>query len=138
MSERLEDILAARRKKLETLKEAGIEPYPSSTSRSHTNKEALDDFDSIGNKQITLVGRIRSFRDMGKIIFVHIEDGSAKIQVLFKQDEVGKEKFDFFLKNFDSGDFVEITGTLFKTKTEEKTLVWPMKKQSSEKDTWIF
>jgi len=122
MSERLEDILAARRKKLETFKEAGINPFPSSTSRTHTNKQALDDFDTIGTEQITLVGRIRSFRDMGKIIFVHIEDGTAKIQVLFKQDEVGKDAFTFFLKNFDSGDFVEITGTLFKTKTEEKTL----------------
>ena len=122
MSDRLEDIIENRNRKLAAIKEAGIDPYPSSTDRSHTNKEALDNFDSLTDKKVTLVGRIRSFRDMGKIIFVHIEDGTAKIQVLFKQDEVGKEKFDFFLKHFDSGDFVEVTGTLFKTKTEEKTL----------------
>lgn len=122
MSERLEDIIAGRQKKLEEIKKAGIDPYPSSTSRTHTNKQALDGFDALMNEKITLVGRIRSFRDMGKIIFAHIEDGSGKIQILLKQDEIGAEEFKFFLKNFDSGDFIEVTGTLFKTKTEEKTL----------------
>ncbi len=122
MSERLEDILDNRKKKLEAIKQSGTDPYPSSTIRTHTNRQALDDFDNLQNLTVTLVGRVRSFRDMGKIIFIHIEDGTAKIQVLLKQDEIGKDAFDFFLKNFDSGDFIEVSGTLFKTKTEEKTL----------------
>ena len=122
MSERLEDIIAARKKKLEAVKAAGVEAYPSATDRTQTNKQALDDFDRFTDQQITLVGRIRSWRDMGKIIFIHIEDGSGKIQVLLKSDNVGADKFKFFAQNFDIGDFVQITGTLFKTKTEEKTL----------------
>ncbi len=122
MSERLEDIIENRKKKLEAIKAAGVDPYPSSTARTHTNKQALDAFDSLTNEQITLVGRIRSFRDMGKIIFVHIEDGSGKIQVLFKADDLGADNFKFALKNLDSGDFLEVTGTLFKTKTGEITL----------------
>jgi len=122
MSERLEDIIASRRQKLETIKQAGIDPYPSVCSRTHTNKQALDGYDALQAKEITLAGRIRSFRDMGKIIFIHIEDGSAKIQVLFKADNVGADNFKFLLKNIDIGDFIEISGTLFKTKTEEKTL----------------
>ncbi|MBI5530138.1 MAG: lysine--tRNA ligase [Candidatus Doudnabacteria bacterium] len=122
MSERLEDIIAARKQKLEIIKQAGIDPYPSFNSRTHTNHEALDKFDELGEQSITLVGRIRSFRDMGKLIFCHIEDGTARIQVLFKSDNVGAEEFKFLLKNFDSGDFIEVTGTIFKTKTEEKTL----------------
>src|SRR3989338_9733182 len=122
MSERLEDIIKSRKLKLENIKKAGIDTYPSVTARTHTNKQALDDFDSLEKKQITLVGRIRSFRDMGKIIFVHIEDGSGKIQALFKQDDVGEDNFKFALKNLDIGDFLEVTGKLFKTKTEEKTL----------------
>ncbi len=122
MSERLEDIIAIRKQKLETIKQAGIDPYPSISSRTHTNQQALDGYDELQTQEITLVGRIRSFRDMGKLIFSHIEDGSAKIQVLFKSDNVGADNFKFLLKNFDIGDFIEISGTLFKTKTEEKTL----------------
>ncbi len=122
MSERLEDIINTRKEKLERLKAQGIDPYPSSTSRTHTNKQAFENFDALQNEAITLVGRIRSFRDMGKIIFTHIEDGTAKIQILLKSDNVGEENFKSFLKNFDTGDFIEVTGTLFKTKTGEITL----------------
>lgn len=122
MTERLEDIVAARRQKLENIKGAGVDPYPSSVDRTHTNQQALDDFDALTNKEITLVGRIRSWRDMGKIIFAHIEDGSNRIQVLFKSDDVGADEFKFALKNLDLGDFIQVTGKLFKTKTEEKTL----------------
>lgn len=122
MNERLEDIIAARKQKLENIKAAGIDPYPSVTGRTHTNKQAVFDFDALQGKTLTLAGRIRGFRDMGKIIFVHIDDGTAKIQVLLKEDAIGKDQFKFFLKNIDSGDFIEASGTLFKTKTEEKTL----------------
>ena len=122
MSDRLEDIIKIRREKLEKIKQSGIDPYPSVCGRTHTNEQALDDFDSLGKKQITLVGRIRSWRDMGKIIFTHIEDGTTKIQVLFKEDNIGADQFKFLLENFDIGDFIQVTGILFKTKTEEKTL----------------
>jgi lysyl-tRNA synthetase class 2 len=106
---------------LERLKQGGLDPYPSTTNRTHTNKQALDDFDTLADKLLVLVGRIRSWRDMGKITFVHIEDGTAKIQCLLKEDDLG-ESYKFFVKNFDLGDFVQIEGKLFKTKTGEKTL----------------
>lgn len=122
MSERLEDIIDIRKQKLEVIKQAGIDPYPSVSSRTHTNQQALEAYDELQTQEITLVGRIRSFRDMGKLIFSHIEDGSGKIQVLFKSDNVGTDNFKFLLKNFDIGDFIQVSGTLFKTKTEEKTL----------------
>jgi lysyl-tRNA synthetase class 2 len=122
MSERLEDIIESRKKKLEEIKKAGVEPYPSTTNRTHTNKQALEGFYNLQNEELTLVGRIRSFRDMGKLMFVYIEDGTAKIQVLIKSDDLGADNFKFALKNLDNGDFIEITGKLFKTKTEEKTL----------------
>ncbi|HVY68012.1 MAG TPA: lysine--tRNA ligase, partial [Patescibacteria group bacterium] len=92
------------------------------TERTHTNRQALDDFDALAGKDITLVGRIRSWRDMGKITFAHVEDGTGKIQILFKAAEVGEEAFGFLSENFDIGDFIQATGTLFTTKTGEKTL----------------
>ncbi len=122
MTDRLEDIIKNRRQKLANIKQAGIDPYPSTVERTHTNSEALEQFEQLNNSTITLVGRIRSWRDMGKMIFAHIEDGTAKIQILFKADDVGQDKFRFLLKNFDIGDFIQVSGTLFKTKTGEKTL----------------
>lgn len=122
MNDRLTDIIKIKRDRLEKIIQAGIDPYPPACDRTHTNKQALDEFENLSNNKITLVGRIRSWRDMGKIIFAHIEDGTAKIQVLFKEDNIGADKFKFLLNNFDIGDFIQASGTLFKTKTEEKTL----------------
>lgn len=122
MSERLEDIIQHRKKKLEILKQAGWEPYPSSTHRTHTNAQALADFDKLQNQNLTLVGRIRSLRSMGKLTFFHIEDGTARAQALLKADICGQKEFELFSQVFDIGDFIEISGTLFATKTGEKTL----------------
>lgn len=122
MNERLEDIINHRKKKLETLEAAGINPFPSVSERTHTNAEVLEKFDEMLTHRVTLVGRIRSMRGMGKLLFLHIDDGSGRIQVLIKSDDVGVEQFTSFVDNFDLGDFVQATGSLFITKTGEKTL----------------
>lgn len=122
MNERLEDIINHRKKKLENLAAAGINPYPSVTERTHTNSEVLEKFAELEGQRVTLVGRVRSIRGMGKLLFLHIDDGSGRIQVLLKADDIGAEKFSNFVDNYDLGDFVQATGSLFVTKTGEKTL----------------
>lgn len=122
MNERLEDIINHRKKKLQNLLDSGIDAYPSETARTHSNSEVLENFESLQEQQVTLVGRIRSMRGMGKLIFAHIDDGTGRIQVLLKADDIGGDKFTFFLDNYDLGDFIEATGKLFITKTGEKTL----------------
>lgn len=122
MNERLDDIINHRKKKLQNLLDSGIDPYPSETARTHKNSEVLENFESLQETEVTLVGRIRSMRGMGKLIFAHIDDGTGRIQVLLKADDIGDEKFSFFLDNYDLGDFIEATGKLFITKTGEKTL----------------
>ena len=72
--------------------------------------------------KVTLAGRIRATRAMGKISFAHIEDGAGKIQLFFRLNEVGKENLDFFNKMFDIGDFIQAGGVMFRTKTGEATL----------------
>jgi lysyl-tRNA synthetase class 2 len=79
------------------------------------------DFDKIKEKEITLVGRILSLRSHGGSTFVNIFDGTSKFQLFFKKDTLGNDNYKF-LKNFDIGDFIQVTGKLFKTKKEEKTL----------------
>lgn len=122
MNERLDDIIGHRKTKLENLRAAGMEPFPSATSRTHSNLEAIEQFDSLQGQTLTLAGRIRSMRGMGKLLFLHIDDGTGRVQVLLKSDDLGDKQFAFFVDNFDLGDFVEATGTLFITKTGEKTL----------------
>jgi lysyl-tRNA synthetase class 2 len=122
MSERLEDIIEHRKAKLGAFKAKGIDPYPSKTDRTHSNKEALERFDELVSVSIVLVGRIKSIRIMGKLAFIHINDGTANIQALIKADNVGGENFDLFTSLFDIGDFIECSGNLFITKTGERTL----------------
>lgn len=120
----IEKLKKVRLEKLNNLKKAGIDAYPAEVLRTHTNKEALDKFSGLSRqkKKISLVGRIRSIREHGGSSFCHIEDGSAQIQVYFKQDKVGKKEYQLFLDNIDMGDFIEVSGILFKTKKGEKTL----------------
>lgn len=120
--DRLDDIISHRKKKLQNLIDARIDPYPSVSERTHTNAAAIATFDTLADTQVTLVGRIRSMRGMGKLIFAHIDDGTAKLQILIKAEDITPEKFAFFMDNYDLGDFVQATGKLFVTKTGEKTL----------------
>jgi lysyl-tRNA synthetase class 2 len=119
-----EDIIETKKQKFQLLEQSFGVVYPEKNGRTHTNKEALDQFDSFvkEEKVVTLVGRVRSFRVMGKIGFAHIEDGEAKIQIFLNLQVLGDEKFKLFVDTIETGDFVEATGKLFLTKKEEKTL----------------
>jgi lysyl-tRNA synthetase class 2 len=63
-----------------------------------------------------------SIRVMGKSTFAHIEDGSGRIQIYLRQDTLGEEGYEFFKRDFDIGDFIGVTGQLFRTRTGEVTL----------------
>jgi len=114
-----------RIEKLENFKKAKIDPYPAKANRTHTCAEAISNFDSLvkQEKEIILVGRLRSIRTHGGSTFVHIEDGSEKFQAYLKKDEIKEKKYKFFLANFDVGDFIELKGVVFLTKRGEKTLL---------------
>lgn len=133
------DIRKVKLEKMENLKKAGMEVYPAKSKRDYTNKEALKNFDKIGEKkEIYLVGRVRSLRPMGGSAFSHIEDESGKIQLFLnkgnfceiqtntKLQSINENEkinlFKLFVKNVELGDFVQVKGTLFKTKTGEKSL----------------
>ena len=117
MSDEREDRIA----KVHALREAGIDPYPPRSHRDTTAADALEHYDELHERRITVAGRLMALREMGKSVFAHIEDGSGRIQLYFKRDDLGDEAFKG-LKLLDLGDFVEATGTLFSTRTGEKTL----------------
>lgn len=112
-----------RLQRLRTLRERGINPYPSRATRSHTAAEALEHFDEWQGEEhsLTLVGRIRLVRDMGKATFAHIEDGTGRIQLYFRMNDIGEETYKS-LKLLDIGDFIQVSGFLFLTRTQERTL----------------
>jgi lysyl-tRNA synthetase, class II len=119
-----EDILTARLQKLEVLKQSGADPYPEKTDRGEVVADAVSSFSlwSEEKKTITLAGRVRSMRVMGSVAFAHIEDESGKLQIFCKRDILGEAVFKLFKQTVEIGDFVEVSGALFLTQKEEKTL----------------
>lgn len=124
MSKTLEEIRKMRIKKLKSLNQAGFSGYPSETKRTHQVGEAVLNFKKLVNskKEIIIAGRIMSLRTHGKLTFLDIEDGSGQIQGLLRENNLGGKGYQFFLDHFDIGDFAELKGMLFETKTKEKTI----------------
>jgi len=121
----IEELRDTRINKIELLKSAGMDPYTAECFRTHTIKEAIDGFELISsdNEEITLAGRVMSLRGQGALIFFNLTDGSETFQGLLKKGEIEENLFKLFVDAIDIADFVEITGTLFKTKTEQKTIL---------------
>jgi lysyl-tRNA synthetase class 2 len=120
----IDELRKVRVEKLKKIEQSGIPAYPASTKRTNTILETLNSFDKVFGKlkTVVLVGRIMAKREHGKMLFLNIKDGTGKIQILIKEDKVGEKGFSFFRDNFDIADFIEVKGTLFKTKRGEKTI----------------
>src|SRR6266567_4164448 len=112
-----------RLQRLQTLREQGINPYPNHAERTHTIAEILQHFDEFAGPEgsYALVGRIRLLREMGKAAFAKIEDGTGSIQIYFRINDLGEETYRT-IKLLDLGDFIEVTGFLFITRTGKRTL----------------
>ena len=120
----IDDLRKTRIKKLEAIRRALFNPYPEKTKRTHKIAEALKDFNGMARskKEVILAGRIKSVRGHGGSAFFDVEDGSGRIQAFLRKDRAGERSYQFFLNNFDVGDFIEARGILFKTKKGEKTI----------------
>ncbi|MDE2399763.1 MAG: lysine--tRNA ligase [Patescibacteria group bacterium] len=120
----IDEIREARIKKLNLLKDKGVNPYPAESKREIPLKEAVDNFDTLEKNKDTkwIAGRIMSIRGQGAIVFITLNDGTGTFQGLLKKDILGADKLDFFSEVVDIGDFVEIQGTFFNTNRGEKTL----------------
>lgn len=119
---RLEEIRQIRLAKVEILHELGINPYPANSTKDHPNREVVDNFDKYEGKEVTLTGRLMSFREHGNIAFGHIQDESGQIQIFIQKKllgETSKENqtlgFKDAMKLLDVGDFVQVKGEVVKT-----------------------
>ncbi len=124
------DLEKIRVEKVQRMRSNGIEPYPTRNNVTHTIAEAIQAFEAAEAKakaeggevetvHVTVAGRIRSLRAMGKLIFAHIEDGSGRVQLFFRINELGEQSMDRFRNDYDLGDFVEASGTMMRTRSGE-------------------
>lgn len=124
----LSELEKIRLKKVFELRAGGIEPYPTRANRTHTSQEAIAAFEAAEKQadpapvEVTLAGRLRAIRPMGKVVFAHIEDGAGRIQLFFRVNELGEDQLRHFTEYFDLGDFIEAFGVMFRTRTGEVTL----------------
>lgn len=124
----LQDYRQERLRKLNSLRQLGVNPYPAKVSRTHHISEFINNFDDFTQSNVSLAGRIISIRSFGKLAFIKLRDGSGEVQLYLQQDGVAELDADRGvlgmkqLKLLDSGDFIEVTGRAVVTKTGERSL----------------
>ena len=109
-----------RLKKLNELREIGEIPYKEKYERTHIMADAK--ILPIGTKNVKIAGRVMAIRLFGRLIFATLKDFSSTMQIALQEKTLGKEKFKFFKKYVDIGDFIGVEGTIFKTKMGEITV----------------
>ena len=126
--EEYNELIQQRFKKLAEISAMGKQPYAGryevtasaeglASAYGPVSKEALEK----DRVTVSLAGRIVALRSFGKACFAHIQDGTGRIQLYFQKNTLGEERFDLF-KKLDIGDFIGVTGFLFRTRTDELTL----------------
>jgi lysyl-tRNA synthetase class 2 len=119
----------ARREKYQKLGRAGVPLFPYTAARSHEVREVVEAFAGLTAAEleakaaaVVVPGRILSIRKMGRATFFHISDGRDRLQAYIREDQAGAEAYERF-GLFDLGDIVAVSGTLFKTRTGELTVL---------------
>ncbi|MEJ0053333.1 MAG: lysine--tRNA ligase [bacterium] len=121
----LDAIRAERMEKLARMREAGMDPYPTDTRRTHTNEQFLAEHAALeaSGAGAAIAGRIMSLREHGGSLFLDLFDGSGEVQAYIKKDDFGAEAFDRFTAFADAGDIIEISGTAFTTKRGMRSIL---------------
>ncbi|HNU90299.1 MAG TPA: lysine--tRNA ligase [Spirochaetota bacterium] len=118
MSEEINELVRQRIEKIDQYRRSGINPYPPRYRRTHTTEEARGVFREDEKPKVSIAGRLRSKRVMGKASFAHLEDQSGQMQLYARRDDMGEESYELF-KSLDLGDVIGVEGFVFKTKQGE-------------------
>ena len=124
MSEERSYVIEDRIKKMEALRERGVEPFAYSYRVTHSSvsaKALLPESDAESAEVVRVAGRIVGLRAHGKTTFAHLADRAGRIQLYFRINELGEDRYGL-LSLLDIGDWIGVQGTLFRTKTGETTI----------------
>lgn len=124
--EELSELLLQRRRKVNALWTAGINPYPNDFKPLHTSADLHTKYADIEQIDATdedfiLAGRIIARRSFGKAAFIQLQDRDGRIQLYVRKNDLGDEQFEAF-ESLDIGDIVGVSGFPFRTKTGELSL----------------
>ncbi len=116
-------ILEGRKAKLDQIAAAGVNPYPYRYEVTHHSAAVKEGFESLsaGGGTVSVAGRLMALRPHGKTAFANIRDLTGDIQVYFRKDVLGDEKF-ALVGLLDLGDIIGVEGEVFKTRTGEVTV----------------
>lgn len=117
----VKEILRIRRDKLKKLQDQDRNPYDYTLfdAKQHA-QEIVEKFEEeYEGKQVSVAGRIMSWRDMGKAAFMDLRDSSGRIQLYVKIDMLGEEAYRSLTASLDIGDIVGVTGEAFRTRRGE-------------------
>ncbi|MGI6712000.1 MAG: lysine--tRNA ligase [Bacillota bacterium] len=110
--------MLVRRKKMDELKQMGIDPFGTKFSTTAKSQEIIKNFEKLENQRVTIAGRILALREHGKVSFAQLQDIEGQIQLYIRLDDVGSEQFEIF-KKVDIGDIIGVDGTVFRTRRGE-------------------
>lgn len=124
----LAELRGERLRKLDELKKLGINPYPAKSFRDQDCQSIVNEFSKYESKKVTVAGRVITIRNIGKIAFIVIKDASGQIQLFWKDsgEKVDNKNSELSIKDIgllDSGDFIEASGEVAKTKTGEISVI---------------
>ena len=121
----LQDYRDERLRKLDELKQLGVNPYPAKAQRTKSLADITSKFDELDGQTATVAGRVTGIRKFGKLAFIVIRDASGSLQLFLHAPDVaeihsaagviGMKQ----LNLLDTGDFVQATGEIIRTKTGE-------------------
>lgn len=124
----LKELRDERLRKLDELKALGVNPYPAKSNRTHKADQIQKDFDKLEGSNATVDGRIVGIRKFGKLAFIVLKDDSGQVQLFFKEGQLDEPDYKNSelgmdqLNLLDSGDFVEASGEVIKSKTGEVSI----------------
>ncbi len=121
----LEEIRETRLKKLEQLRNSNIDPYPAKVPRDFDLAEVRRNFADLekSSKEFSVVGRVIAIRGQGAILFAVLFDGTKKMQVIIKKDEMAEEVFNLFVDTVDIGDFISVSGSALTSQRGEQSIL---------------
>ena len=117
-------VIDDRVKKLDQLRELGVEPFGYSYAVTHASDAAKALLPADASEDATpvrLAGRLVSMRAHGKTTFAHLADRAGRVQLYFRKDEIGEDAF-AVLNLLDTGDWIGVAGSMMRTKTGEATI----------------